>query len=768
MLLRWRPSVLISSSIRDFEETRIEIQRAVEELHLADAWLFETSSEAAGGGPSEQYVQAARDSDIVVLIVTSNVGPGTIDEYHAALADNPNKILVFLFGPQSTSTVEFRADLHRHTFVSVENELELVTRIASGIRHHLETGEVARRSLVERVQQLRDQARRDLGMPTNFGLTRELSSPSEASPPGPLLGAGHRAVLVGLGGSGKTDAALTALAATALLPVYARAGRGRTDVESLVLDAFRAVRFDPGPTLLRRYLSDGRLALVLDGSDDLSPEDRDRLLDSVEDLAASSPRIPVVVVGRVAPAGRLAGFERVELKPLSHDDLEILFQAFGHDPGASSSLDHRLTDLATLPFWAALIAQFGQSVGSGLELLERLVETRFERALPVDELRRVRAAEALGALALMLRPTSELELATALDYLQLWIERAADRYTIAPASELLDQCRRAGLISIIDDSVAFLHPLVASYLAAASAIRSNPDSIDPTDRDVAAMVAAFSEHDDPTRTTTLLCAGGLGVVSTYLRISGPASRTTDTDADLSRFDAATEAIWSRVFGAHTELWSTRMLRSGTHVCLLREPGSISSWTEAEDLRDWVSPTDGEVEMTCWQHDPFARVSPERLAARWVLDAFKRRVVGTQPSGQPFAPFGTDSRQIATDRPRLERDLIAHLRAQAGARAGFLASLQLRESEIPAYTGEPQVVVRISAKDVRYTVEWRHGAAAVTFVEDAEEWVGRGVSEIRADPAAVAFRDLQEEIERWLGSPVSTQSERPLSAFAWSL
>lgn len=93
MLVRGRPRVLISSSIRDFEETRVKVKHAVEELHLADAWLFETSSEASGTGPSEQYLQAARDSDIVVLIVTSEVRQGTIYEYHAAVADNPNKVL---------------------------------------------------------------------------------------------------------------------------------------------------------------------------------------------------------------------------------------------------------------------------------------------------------------------------------------------------------------------------------------------------------------------------------------------------------------------------------------------------------------------------------------------------------------------------------------------------------------------------------------------------------------------------------------------------
>ncbi len=768
VLVRWRPRVLISSSIRDFKETRVAVQRAVEELHLADAWLFETSSEASGTGPSEQYLQAARDSDIVILIVTSEVRQGTIDEYHAAIADNPRKVLPYLLGSQSNSTANFRDELHRHTIVPVENETELVSRIASGIRHHLETGEIARRSLVEQVQQLRDQARLDLGMPTDFGLERELATPGQTSPPESLAEAGRRAFLLGLGGSGKTDVALTALAGTPLLPIYVRAGQGRTDVEGLVFDAFRSVRFDPGPALLRQYLSDGRLALVVDGSDDLSPEDRDRLFDAVDGLAASSPRSAVVVLGRVAPAGRLDSFERVELTPLSSNDLELLFQAFGYDPGAIRNLDRRLADLAVLPFWAALIAQFGQSVGSGLALLQRLVETRFERALPIDELRRIRAAEALGALALRLRPASEIGLALALDHLQRWVEGAADRYAIMPAVELLDEGRRTGLISVIGNSVRFLHPLVASYLAAASAMRTDPVSIDPADLDVAAMVAAFAEQADPTRTTAILCAGGLGVLSTYLRITGIAARTTNAETDLSRFDTAAESIWRTVFGAHAEPFTTRMLRSGTHVCLLREPGPTPSWTEAADIRDWVSPADDEVEITCWQHDPFARMSPERLAARWVLDAFKRRVVATQPLGHRFAPFGTDPREIATDRPRLERELIEHVRAQAAARSSFLTSLRVRDSEIAPYVGEPLITVRITARDVRYTVEWRHDTAAVTFVEGAEEWVGRSVPEIRADPVAVAFHDLKEEIEHWLGSPVSTQSERPLSPFAWSL
>ncbi|MGO9205813.1 MAG: hypothetical protein ACLQBX_06450, partial [Candidatus Limnocylindrales bacterium] len=66
----------------------------------------------------------------------------------------------------------------------------------------------------------------------------------------------------------------------------------------------------------------------------------------------------------------------------------------------------------------------------------------------------------------------------------------------------------------------------------------------------------------------------------------------------------------------------------------------------------------------------------------------------------------------------------------------------------------------------FTVEWGLEHRRIEVLADAEP-LGRSLDSMLADPAAVAYVDLQRDLEERLGSAISTQAIRTPKP-AWTL
>jgi len=176
MLVRWRPTVFVSSAIDGLEDLRERVYEEIRALHLADAWLFEFHAVAAGSPPEDQYLAAARSCDVFVLLVGDEARPGTIAEYEVAVADNPAKVLPFVYGAATASSAELRARLRdSHAYKRLRSLEELSGVVAGAVGAYLETGSIARPGLLTRLEERRATGRVFLGLPAGFGFERELS-----------------------------------------------------------------------------------------------------------------------------------------------------------------------------------------------------------------------------------------------------------------------------------------------------------------------------------------------------------------------------------------------------------------------------------------------------------------------------------------------------------------------------------------------------------------------------------------------------------------
>jgi hypothetical protein len=756
-VLRWRPRAFLSSSIREYRGLRERIEDAIDALKIAEAWLFETAHQAAGSPPSTQYLQAARDSDVFVILVTPEVRQGTLEEYEAARDDNPAKVLPFVLLPANESTAALRERLREHaTIAEVDDERDLPEAVASALRFYVETGEIARRVLRANALDARDGARSRLGVPIGLSWSRYLKPPL-AGGPDVLLRSGRRTLLTGPGGNGKTDFTLSAALLTDLLPIYGRVRSDLTTIEGLVNEALAGARFDPGVDLIDRYLRDGRLGLVIDGLDDVEPEVRDEVHASIEAAATRYPRTAIAVVERTDPAGSLISFARVELAGLSPDQVTEVFDRFGH---SIHELDPRLAALAEDPFWAVVIAQIGARAVTGLELLAELVRTRLHERLPLSEVARLRTRETLGVLAKSMRPGVEVDLGTALDVVEAWLA-SGQRYSGITASAVIEDATRSGLVSVAAGRVSFTHPLIAAFLAAEAVVTAEATVRPEEDPDVAALIAGLIDGREPQRIASMLTTPI--ALSTFLRVTRGTPRPWERDSDLGRFEHAARVLSPSILGGQVE--GTEMLAVEGSLCIRRGSAS-SAITTDQELGAWLGT---RPEAICWAGNPLTRMTPERLAAVWALDSFKRAVVAADPGGDPFGPIGRDVRGLAADHEALAARLVAHLLREASTRERLLADLHLDPLQFRAFAGAPKITVLEGDRDVRFEVEWEGSSPSVAFEPANEEvWRGRSVREVEADPRALAYKALVKEIEAAIRSSVSTHSDRGPSSYGWAV
>jgi hypothetical protein len=762
---------MVSSSIRGLEASRAAIREAVDALQLADSWLFESDATAAGARPEAQYLEKARDCDLFVLVVGSTIRPGTRDEYDAAFADNPNKILpVFLDGDVG-DTKSFRDEVRdRHT-VRRASEVDLPAEVAQAVEHAVRTGELSRGPLRASVASQQASLRALLSLPigTVFGQRLKLADGRQVDAASGLT---HRRLLLeGEPGSGKTDASFTALLAESAerIPVPTRAQPGATFVD-LIEATFESVRYTPGQKGIRQLLRDGRLAVALDGIDELPAADRRRCLADVADAGTRYPRTRIVLVVRSVSHPGLADWTRASVEPLNDDEVEHLFDLFGHRGEQRLELFSRLQDLVRLPFWAPAVARFGLSATSGPDLLADVVGQRLRASLPDDETSQQRLVHALGRVAFSLRPGVEDDAAGFLDLVTEWSRTPAaqERFTAVPAETVLDLAASTGIVVRVASKRRFVHPLIAAYLASRHALTLDNLAQIPLDDDVRALIAAQLPDARGAEWADLMSGGSLGALVRALRLAGFRSRASDVAADLRRYEYAFKllsALAGAVLAAQAASTTTSAVIDRDTFCLRRVPGGEPNVERGVPLPVWLA-RQGSEEFTAWLHNPFESRTPEQLAGEQVVAAMKALWNRLNPGGSPWAPFGADAQAVIEPRDSLADRALAHTRAVADGRSRLIEASGLRAWLSPA-EGEPEIRISLNAPDRGYAVTWGHPEAAVNIV-DGPEVAGPRLTRLLIDPDALAYKDLSDELDSLIGGGLRSGSVRGPSPLNWSL
>jgi hypothetical protein len=787
-LIRRKPLVFVSSAIVGLEEVRQRIHERVTSLGVAEDWLFEIHA-TSGGEPAEvQYVDIARSCDLMLLIVGDRRSRATEDEYREAFTDNPDKILPVYLGPKNNDVGAFRTLIDsRHSRVQVASEGELIEQAVAGIARAARNGRVI-------ITAIRDDFAQRLA-----GLDRLLDvSPPRVYPPFLSVGLSEvnhatamadspQLAIVGVGGSGKTYGALVELYRLSyartepdtpggrkrtqldlVIPLYLRAGVEAHTVDLLIERAFSAARFFPGPELTREYAREGRLALAVDGYDDLPAAARTELLQSIEGWSQAYPRCRVMVLARQLPDGVLQMFGQASPAPLSEAQIVELFQANGQGIRGMIDVPPELADLVGWPFWASAIARFGLEVKSGLDLLQRTIRHRVGLATPGEAVRAQKAEAALGELARASYPEIVISQPDSVARLDTWQSVGAGaRFEPEPAERLLELLRSTGLVNREGDAVAFVHPLITATLAAQTLAADPPiDKYRLVDDELSAFTAALLGDEAYNDLVEILAARDIFFLARVVRLSPVAGRDTDLEADLSRYEHALRRLADlagpiagrplselHVAAAAEETWLALRFVDGD---------SCVAGTYAEFLS-----LPGPEEVCLWQGTPFSTRTPERVAAAEVLWRFKREfdaLTRTEPrfpgeNGEPL-PRGSALETAVIERARNVRNEEQLLRDEAGLGA---------TQALPRLDGEPKVTVQSESYGAFVSVEWGFDGAEVHFEADAKS--DRAQGQIRSFLNGSALDDakgqLRRRAEREIGSNMGSGAwNRPSALAGW--
>lgn len=202
-----------------------------------------------------------------------------------------------------------------------------------------------------------------------------------------------------------------------------------------------------------------------------------------------------------------------------------------------------------------------------------------------------------------------------------------------------------------------------------------------------------------------------------------------------------------------------MVAAGEYLCVsVRPGGETPNIARNVSFVDWLREVDSsDATFTCWKH-PFERFTPEALAAQLATVSFKTAWRSLRPGGHEFAPPNSDLRPVIAD-SRLEENALAFVLRVREERVGLLDRLALRGSRLDVTLGQPSILLHVRAEDQAYLeITWGANAAKVERVDD-DKWIGRSVSMLLADPRAVAYADLEDDIEAGLGSLVFSQANR---------
>lgn len=788
-LLGTRPLVFVGSAISGLTDLRAEVSRRLEQLDLAEQWLFELHTSAAGEPAEAHYLDIARSCDLMVVVVGNRRTEGTEDEYREAFLDNPDKILPFFLGEGGPEVEEFRNLLqqpNRHLRKKVDTEEQLVEAICEAVEEAVRTGRLItaplRRALAERLRAL-DQLI-GLDPPRSYLPVLEAGGTAqrwaEAWPDlSPML-------VEGPGGAGKTYGALAALQQLALvdrvplrqrderqrtaldivMPLYLRATADAHRMPELIARAFASARFFPGEDLAARYATEGRLAVVVDGHDDLVAAQREELLQSVAEWQAAYPRCRTALLARAVAADQLSAWNSAVPAPFSEEQITEMFECEGQPVQGMIDIPPELTDLVIWPFWCAALARFGLQALSGLALLQLVIARRLSTTN--DPMRADKLRAALGALALDAHPATGFSAAQALDLLGAWqsMPPASAHFAVEPAETLLEAIRHSGIVQAEDNQLVFLHPLLPRVLAAEAALGDPGQPKVRESIELNVFTAALLGEEQHGELIELLAAADVFFLARVLRLHIPKGRSQDFQADVQRYETALRSLAPLAGPSASELLaqSTVLAASGENWTALTHlsgegPRVVSKY---EDLLEAASHS----EVVVWQGNPFATRLPEHLAAAEVLLRFKQsfdQLTRKEPEMSPAFPAAPN------DAHELTRRLQEQARTVAAAERELRVQAGLHDSRtLPTLDGEPHL--KLTCRNGGRWIEetWGHDEPTVRFegtmAEDDHDYAARFMA---TDPAEAARHRLRTQVEKEIGSNLGSAAwNRPTALAGW--
>jgi hypothetical protein len=788
-LLRQRPLVFISSAIAGMTDLRARIAQELEALDLADQWLFELHTTAAGEPAESHYLDVARSCDLMVVIVGDRRTEGTEDEYDEAFLDNPDKILPFFLGDGNDEVKPFRAKLeqpNRHLRKKVQTEDELVVDVVEAVEAAVRNGRLLtaplRRALAARLVAL-DQLI-NLQPPRSYlpALARDGTRVpwslawSQASP----------MVVEGPGGAGKTYGALVALHQLSLvsrirlrereeheqatldvvLPLYLRATADQHRMPGLIAQAFTAARFFPGRELTEQYAREGRLAIVIDGHDDLIGADREALLESVDEWHTTFPRCRVALLARAVADDQLSDFSRLRPAPFGDSHITEMFACEGRAIRGMIDVPAELTDLVIWPFWCAALARFGLEAGSGLALLQKIIEARLTATHDVTRAAKVRAA--MGWLALKGYPATGFFAAEGLDWLAEWQQTSETqaRFETEPAETLLETVRHSGLIQAEDQRLVFLHPLLAAVLAAEAGLTDPTQTPVQASGELSVFCTALLGEQQHSSVLEMFESHDIFFIARVLRLHVPHPRSSDPQSDLERYQRTLRALAplagpqqaatlsaSTVKAARGENWTALTHTEG------EDPALLQSFEE-------LTAIDPESELVVWQDDPFVERLPEHLAAAEVLMRFKRSFDAlTRSEIEPDPPVDP----APDDQDELAQRLLEHTRAVGEAERALREQSGLADTPtLGRLDDEPHLEITYSNGGRWIDESWGYVEAEVRFEDEGklEGW-DSAAHFLAKDPSDAARDRLRKQVEKEIGSALGSAAwNRPTALAGW--
>lgn len=787
MILRERPLVLVSSTIREFEIPRAEIESSIRELNVADGWLFEFHAVSTGAPAELQYLNAARSCDLLVLIVGSEMSIPTQNEYLEGFADNPDKVLAFYVGPSGDQVAEFRSLIDsRHARTQLADASDLAKAISDAVEAAVANGRVTLPSLRRRLIERLDQADRLLDLDPPLALVPYVVDPTteQRSRLHELWGRIPHIALTDIGGAGKTYASLAALFALSedrsRMPIYVRAETALTEIVELIVREFDAVRFQPGVEHIERFGREGLIAVCVDGIDQLDSDTRADLLASVNEFAERFPRVHVLVPTRAIAPELLPSFVRVSMAFLTDEALVALFELNGQ-PGLVVDRDvpQEIVELARRPFFAGVLATTGLDAATGLVVLQRLIEKRL-RAVVLDDQRRIKLRFVLGELARNARPAVTMSLTRAYGIIAnaLATEELARRFSTSSAETLIDRARTTGLADVDRDQLQLVHPLVATLLAAeATALRDELPRELGSDRELAAFVAALLPETREEEIVTSLAGTDIFTLARTLRLRPTAPRTSRLDEDAARYAFARSQFETLHSDASHQRGFSFITQPGdSWLCVrARAEAGVEVLSSMGNFEQWVSPGhDGSTEFTVWPDNPFEQRLPALVAAADAVMGFKSsayQALAIDRSDEFQSMIEPEHDLSNLDLDDMRAELIAFFRAYRDACVTLAHTAGLdASSEISVPSGEPKVHLwERAANDLWVQVIWSTEQASVGDPTEARIDGPAYSLDRLGDPTLRAKNELTSQIERALGSPLdSSSSLRPelLAAWVW--
>jgi hypothetical protein len=791
MILRRRPLVFISSAISGLTELRERIAERLQAMALAEQWLFEIHATAAGEPAEAHYLDIARSCDVMVVIVGDRRTTGTEDEYHEAFRDNPDKILPFFLGDGSDEVNDFRDLLEqpdRHLRKKVANEDEMVDAVCDAIEQTVRTGRLITGSIRTGLAARLEALDRLIGLDPPRSYLPALAEGAGAATWSQAWPRLNPMAVVSPGGAGKTYGALVALhqlasvtrlplrerpvndktALDIVIPLYLRATADEHTMPGMIARAFASARFFPGDDLAAQYAMEGRLAVVVDGHDDLVASAREELLRSVVEWQATYPRCRLAVLARGLSQAQLPNWHVVGSAPLSDAHVQEIFECEGQPLRGMHDVPAELKDIVIWPFWCAALARHGLAASSGLALLRLVISERLNKN--AEALRAAKVRAGLGAIALETHPAVEVSVSDAVDILLRWQDSdgVRQRFDVEPAEALLEAIRHSGLVQAEGERIVFLHPLLASVLGAESAQAHPGDQRLRASPELAVFTAALLGDSQHEQLLDLLAHGDVFFAARVLRLSTPTARASEVEADLGRYQTALRSLASvagpdvaqelpsiGAVAAQGDGWTALTHVPNTEGTVVASYEEVMAAAEAR-------------EVVVWEDGPFTTRLPEHLAVAEALLRFKR---GFDELTRSEIEVKTPAPPAPANPDQLRQRVLAHVRAVAQAerdlreRAGLAGSPSL-----PTLDGEPHLEISSSHGGRWIEETWGHEKAEVTIRGewDPKQAPWDGVAEfLDADAGDAARNRLRKTVEKEIGSNLGSASwNRPTALAGW--